>query len=680
MAEEQDKIIIDVEIKNADDAEDQLKSLNALTSQLKKTSSELATVNNELEKAGKANSNQYKENSAQINANQQAIQKNNAEVKALSGSLQNKNKALAQSKISTEQFTGALDKAVPGMGGFVQSIISATRASLAFIATPIGAAIAGIVAAIGLLSTYFTRTEEGGDKLARVMAQLNAIFNSYIDALTKVAEAIIKIISLDFVGAFEAAKQAAHGLTDELIKEVDAAGKLADLLDQLEEKELAYGVAASESKNRIRELILESKNRTLSEQEKIDKLKEAYNIEVSQHEKLKSIAADKLKAAVDQFEMDSKYAESKRKAGETDIQYANRIIGLQNETTASRKLVSDAIIRANEIDGESIALKEKLTNMIDTQNEKLRANAEKAGAEAVAKIEADKAYEMYLDEKKIKEQEEIDAELQAYLDRNAIKQMSDEELLNASLALQQQEIEKERKQADQDYANYKFNEDRKLKLKAAVEEAKLNLAKQGFAAVLSLLDQSSDAFKAVSIAQTLWSTYSAAQKAYESQLIPGDPFSLGRAIAAAIFSVAAGLGRVAAISRYAEGGDVVTIGGKPHSQGGTKFYGEDGTVVEMEKGEGLFVLKRDAHADFIRQGSMLNEKYGGRSWFGQSQRHLALGGEINLSSPGGQAMLQTNIVDLIRATVSSMPAPKVSVVDINDGQSKYAEVLDKAIL
>lgn len=680
MAEEQDKIIVDVEIKNGDDAEDQLKSIGALTNQLKKSSSELIDMNKELAKSGKTNSDQYKENSAQINANQQAIQKNNAEVKALSASLQNKNKALAQSKITTEQFTGALDKAVPGMGGFIQSIIGATRAGLAFIATPLGAALAGIVAALALLSTYFTRTEEGGDKLARIMAQVSAAFNVYLDTLTKIAEAMFKLITLDFAGAFETAKEAATGFTDELIREVDAAGKLADLLDELEEKELAYGVAASESRNKIRELMLESKNRTLTEQEKIDKLKEAYNIEVSQHAKLKEISDDKLKAAVTQFEMDAQHAESKRKIGESDIDYAKRIITLTNETMDSRKKVQEAIIQANEVDGQSISLKERLTNMIDTQNEKLRANAEKAGDAALAKIEADRAYQQYVDEKKIKDQEEIDKELQDYIDRNTAKQMSDEELLQSTLALQQEEIDKEKKQSDADYNNYKFNEDRKLKLKAAVEDAKLSLAKQGFAAVLGLLDQSSDAFKAASIAQTLWSTYSAAQKAYESQLIPGDPFSFGRAIAAAIFSVAAGLGRVAAITKYAEGGDVVTIGGKPHSQGGTKFYGEDGTVVEMERGEGLFVLKRDAHADFIRQGSALNEKYGGRSWFGQSQRHLALGGEINLSTPGNQAMLQTNIVDMIRAAISSMPAPKVSVVDINDGQSKYTEVLEKAIL
>lgn len=54
--------------------------------------------------------------------------------------------------------------------------------------------------------------------------------------------------------------------------------------------------------------------------------------------------------------------------------------------------------------------------------------------------------------------------------------------------------------------------------------------------------------KALNIAETIISTYSAAQKAYTSQLIPGDPTSLGRAAIAASVAVAGGLARVATIA------------------------------------------------------------------------------------------------------------------------------------
>lgn len=53
--------------------------------------------------------------------------------------------------------------------------------------------------------------------------------------------------------------------------------------------------------------------------------------------------------------------------------------------------------------------------------------------------------------------------------------------------------------------------------------------------------------KALSIAETIVSTYAAAQKAYTSQLIIGDPTSVVRAQIAAAVAVAGGLARVAAI-------------------------------------------------------------------------------------------------------------------------------------
>lgn len=65
-------------------------------------------------------------------------------------------------------------------------------------------------------------------------------------------------------------------------------------------------------------------------------------------------------------------------------------------------------------------------------------------------------------------------------------------------------------------------------------------------------DQSRQEFereKALSIAQTLISTYFAAQKAYASQIIPGDPSSVIRAGLSAAFAVTSGLSRVAAIRR-----------------------------------------------------------------------------------------------------------------------------------
>ena len=110
-----------------------------------------------------------------------------------------------------------------------------------------------------------------------------------------------------------------------------------------------------------------------------------------------------------------------------------------------------------------------------------------------------------------------------------------------------------------------------------------------------LFDQSSEeaqkkAFrreKALGISETLVSTYAAAQKAYASQLIPGDPTSVIRAQIAAGVAIAGGLARVAVISQQkfdspsTAGGGGNPGGSIPGSQfgaGTTTIAGATGTL------------------------------------------------------------------------------------------------------
>lgn len=100
---------------------------------------------------------------------------------------------------------------------------------------------------------------------------------------------------------------------------------------------------------------------------------------------------------------------------------------------------------------------------------------------------------------------------------------------------------------------------------------------------------------------------------------------------AAVAGILGGV-QIASISRkkytptatYAKGG---IIGGLPHSQGGTKFYGDDGSIFEAEKNELMLVLNKDATAE-IAAYSAINESYGGRSFFNKGSSHLQEGGNV----------------------------------------------------
>jgi Mg2+ and Co2+ transporter CorA len=86
-------------------------------------------------------------------------------------------------------------------------------------------------------------------------------------------------------------------------------------------------------------------------------------------------------------------------------------------------------------------------------------------------------------------------------------------------------------------------------LQKQVSEANLQVASSALGAVSQLVGEGSAAGKAAAIASTTIDTYLGAQKAYTSQLIPGDPTSPIRAAIAAGVAVAGGIANVAAIVR-----------------------------------------------------------------------------------------------------------------------------------
>lgn len=120
-------------------------------------------------------------------------------------------------------------------------------------------------------------------------------------------------------------------------------------------------------------------------------------------------------------------------------------------------------------------------------------------------------------------------------------------------------------------------------------------------------------------------------------------------------------------------------GGKPHSEGGTKFYGEDGSVFEAERNELITVVNKRA-TDQLSKLSYFNEKYGnGTAFFkngGVFKSHLADGGFAarSISSQVYNDNVQNQILD----AVANMPAPIVTVEDINAAQGARSKVLSRA--
>lgn len=83
---------------------------------------------------------------------------------------------------------GTLGKVAGGASKAITAVKGLTKAGLTFIATPVGATIAAIVALLALLKSGLSRTEEGQNRLAKASAVLRSVFQSVLDLFSKAAD------------------------------------------------------------------------------------------------------------------------------------------------------------------------------------------------------------------------------------------------------------------------------------------------------------------------------------------------------------------------------------------------------------------------------------------------------------------------------------------------------------
>jgi hypothetical protein len=277
-----------------------------------------------------------------------------------------------------------------------------------------------------------------------------------------------------------------------------------------------------------------------------------------------------------------------------------------------------------------------------------------------------------------KEQALVDAENQrAVDDLNRVNQFEQRQV-DLDRAREQELANAEKTGADTQLINEKF-----AKFEEELEKqknlAKLQAASSTFGNLAAIAGEQSNIGKGFAVAQTLVDTYAAAQAAYLSQAaIPVVGPALGGIAAAA--AVAGGLKNVQKISgiKFAKGG---VFGGKAHSEGGTKGYFDDGTQVEVEKGE-LFAVVNKTNTSMLNKLSSLNQHGGnGDSYFerGGTKSFLQDGG-IGVANIGGSVESDNSSADQLLNAIESMPAPVVAVQDINEVQSDTKQVEARSIV
>ena len=437
------------------------------------------------------------------------------------------------------------------------------------------------------------------------------------------------------LAALEAAKASYATQEKEMI------GQMTGLEKSERDKQAANAKAAAEKKKKAAEAA------TKAEAEAVKK----------QAEVLKKAQEETIKAYEQSVKtMELEIAENQLRTGKTSIEESQRVI---NEQIALEKFKRD----------QKLITEQEYLNNVRALNLQFETEVK---AEADRKIEQKKAADaLNLENDRaladMKLQNDLDNQL-ARLDAMKAAEIANAEAIGADTTAITEKYEIMKDETKKKYYN-----------------AQLEMAAGTAGQLSELLGKESAAGKAFATAQALINTYLGASKALAQGGFWG--------IAQAAIVVASGMKQVMSINKtkepdtkvntsvrkFAKGGQIY---GPSHSAGGVTFTGSNGQQFEAEGGENMYILNRKA-SGAINALSALNMEYGGRSFGSSGVYRYANGGKIDVGG-GASMQLPSNfslsndslrkLAAIMYDSVASVPAPRVAVTDIDEGQQQYNSV------
>ena len=713
----------------------QSNSLDALKNKVKDQKKELSGLNRETEE-GKKRFDELKE---EIEANVDQIN----ELEKGTGGLRDAIGSLGV----------PIDNAADGLDGMKKS-------ALAFIATPLGAVLGVIAAAVALVANAMNRSEKSTNKVRKVFAVVTGVVNKLLGKLEPLGELLIDGIVKGFEAAakaadfflglvgkgldalgFEKAASSVNNLKEELNEAGESAAKLADAEAELQRRQRESTKIQLEFQKQAEKLrqIRDDESRSIEERKRAnEELGQVLQKQLQEELAIRQLA---LQAAKMRIELEGETTENLEARDEALTEIADveeRITGQQSEQ----------LVNINSLRNEEKALIEERKKSAEERSkaeaERIKAEAEKQKAANDLKIAREQELNAKLQEledfrrdqannSRVAEIEDIQEQLQAKRDiavedfERELSRLEEQKIItDENEALEQEEklikqaefdlqieelraahketmeglsqeqkenelaIEKEKEKERQkiastgqkvvqgivNFANNKisnFYNKRFADLKKQLENGQIT--EEEYARKKENLEQNQaiaqwkaekikfQIEKGVALTKATVALGEAIFKSSAfSPLTAGQPW-------AAINASLIGL-QIAQIKSQSPpprpsfelGGDVQSfiIGGKPHSQGGTKFWGEDGTTFEAQKDEGLFITKREATNPALQLLDQANTHFNGRSMFASSARFMQEGGSVE-NAPAGISP------EALAEAMANMPTPVVEIESVMAG-------------
>ncbi len=522
-----------------------------------------------------------------------------------------------------------------------------------------------------------------------------------VDVNDEVRESINRIaregLSLDQLGLSESTLEDAKEFRDEINKLFDLQtrsfevqttnqNKLNTLRKQIRSEEVkraqeAIDAAIKESKVRLDIFIEENEGRA-------ETLREALTFEEEVRDQRLKILEEELKAGkrtrlefqLEQLRINKDFLEA-----QADLTIANAerelesFIALNQSRLADGQLLNDELVAMEVARIEAIAEKER-----EFQQQRLEQGviSQQQFNDAIDEVNArsqEKRDQLEATRKEQEEQRQV-VERAAELELQLLQTENDFErrALRLENQRQQEVANAEAIGADITAINKKYAKQQE-DIEKALQLAKIQSIASGFGAIRQLVGESSALGKAAGIAQASVDTYVAANNALSSLAPwPLPQIFSGIAIAQGLANVA----KIGEVDTSFEQGGLSTVGGKRHSQGGTRYFGEDGNAFEAERGELIGVMNRRAAAHFMafnnlyRRGVPIRAKYQSGGVFSPelTAASTRLRTPISASNNGTPEFDYSKLAVAVREGYMSASPPVLDVQEFTDIQSDMLRV------
>lgn len=275
--------------------------------------------------------------------------------------------------------------------------IAKTTTGLTRVVKLLGAAMLGLgigtlLVALASLVSWFRKTQKGVETANKIMGALGATIDILIDRAGKLGSALVNLFTGNFKQAGEDVKGVFSGIGKEIADETKQAWKLAEVLNEIDKKEVMLSMSRAANRAEIEKLKKAADDQTLSTQERTKAAEKAYELE----KKDLKIQTDLAKARIanmlgytDVTEEALKTIEDLQSGAITADEAIGKI-GLSESTIEDLRKLSEEVNHLSELDEDSYG---RQTEQQNTLNSIRQEGADKAKEAKQKEVEAVRAAE-----------------------------------------------------------------------------------------------------------------------------------------------------------------------------------------------------------------------------------------------------------------------------------------------